>query len=81
MVENNQSDIVVVNKQEKKEVVVDVAIPSDSNIRKQEHEKLDNYQGLKDELEGMWGGKVSAVPVVIGALGAVTPKLGDKSQR
>ena len=71
----NQPDIVVVDKHRKRAAVIDVAIPSDSNIRKKEHEKLEKYQGLKEQLEKMWGMKVTVVPVVVGALGAVTPKL------
>uniref|UniRef100_A0A3P9BMG6 MAGUK p55 subfamily member 7 n=1 Tax=Maylandia zebra TaxID=106582 RepID=A0A3P9BMG6_9CICH len=31
-----------------------VAVPNDSNIRKKEHEKLEKYQGLREELERMW---------------------------
>ena len=77
----NQPDIVLINKQQKKAVVIDVAIPSDSNIRKKEHEKLKKYQGLKEELEKMWGVKATVVPVVIGALGAVTHKLGEWLQQ
>ncbi|TWW72945.1 hypothetical protein D4764_15G0003390 [Takifugu flavidus] len=53
----------------------DVAIPSDNNIRKKEHEKLEKYQGLKEEIERMWVMKATVVPVVIGTLVAVTPKL------
>lgn len=41
---------IVVNKQEKA-VMVDVANPSESNIRMKEHEKLKKYQGLKEEPE------------------------------
>lgn len=41
MVMANQPNIVVVDKQQKTAVVVDVAIPSDSNIKKKEHEKLE----------------------------------------
>ncbi|XP_041652507.1 uncharacterized protein LOC121515677 [Cheilinus undulatus] len=59
-------------------VVIDVAIPSDSNIREKEHEKLEKYQGLKEELEKMWGVKET---VVTGARGAVTPKLGGWLQQ
>ncbi|TWW69263.1 hypothetical protein D4764_18G0000690 [Takifugu flavidus] len=44
----NQPDIVVVDKHQKTVVVIDVAILSDSNIRKKEHEKLEKYQGLKE---------------------------------
>ncbi|XP_015256200.1 PREDICTED: programmed cell death 1 ligand 1-like [Cyprinodon variegatus] len=50
----NQPDIVLIDKQQKKAVVIDVAIPSDSNIKKKEHEKLEKYQGLKEEPEKMW---------------------------
>ena len=52
---------------------MDVAIPSDSNIREEEHEELEKYQGLKEELEKAWTVKATLEPVVIGTLGAVTP--------
>ncbi|KAF7668652.1 hypothetical protein LDENG_00297510 [Lucifuga dentata] len=47
----NQPDMVVVNKEQKREVVIDVAIPSNDNIRKKEHEKPEKYQELKEELD------------------------------
>uniref|UniRef100_A0A3B3HW39 Reverse transcriptase domain-containing protein n=1 Tax=Oryzias latipes TaxID=8090 RepID=A0A3B3HW39_ORYLA len=81
MVMANQPDIVVVDKEQRKAVVVDVAVPSDGNIRKKEHEKLEKYQGLREELEKAWKVKVTVVPVVIGALGAVTPKLEEWLQQ
>lgn len=42
--------MMVVDKQEKKAEVVVVEIPSDSDIRKKEHKKLNKYQGLKKEI-------------------------------
>ncbi|KAF7655094.1 hypothetical protein LDENG_00060930, partial [Lucifuga dentata] len=72
----NQPDMVVVDKEQKRAVVIDVAVPADSNIRKKEHQKIQKYQGLKEELERMWKVKSKVVPVVTGALGAVIPKLG-----
>ncbi|TWW64336.1 hypothetical protein D4764_03G0013440 [Takifugu flavidus] len=48
MVVANQPDIVVVDKPQNTVVVIDVAIPSDSNIRKKEHKKLEKYQELKE---------------------------------
>ena len=69
----NQPYIVIANKLDKKAAVVVVAFPSDSNIRKKENKKFENYQGLKQELERMWGVKASVVPEVICALGAVSP--------
>lgn len=59
-----------------KAVLADVAIHIDSDIRKK-HEKLLKDPGLKEEQEKMMGAKASVIPVVIGALGAVIPKLGD----
>lgn len=41
--------------------MVDVEVPSESNIVKNEHEKLDKYQELKEELQSMWGVKASVV--------------------
>ena len=81
MVMANQPDIVVVDKEQRKAVVVDIAIPSDCNIRKKEHEKLEKYQALREELEKAWKVKATVVPVVIGALGAVTPKLEEWLQQ
>ncbi len=46
MVIANQPDIVVVDKQQKKAAVINVAIPSDSNIRKKEHEKLEKLEDI-----------------------------------
>ncbi|XP_051920732.1 uncharacterized protein LOC127600296 isoform X1 [Hippocampus zosterae] len=77
----NQPDIVIIDKGQRKAVVVDVAVPSDGNIRKKEHEKLEKYQGLREELERAWKVKVTVVPVVVGALGAVTPKLDEWLQQ
>ena len=47
-------------------VVVDVAIASESNTRKEEYEKLEKYQRLKEKQEvSKWGVNASAVPVVM----------------
>lgn len=39
-----------------------------------EHEKLEKYKGLNEELEKMWKEKVPVIPVVNGTLRAVTPE-------
>ena len=56
---------------------IDIAVPSDSNMKKKKYEKLVKYQGLKEVLKRMWKVMAKVVPVVIGALGAVTPKLAE----
>ena len=49
-------------------MVTDTAVPSDSNIKNKEYEKLEKYQGLKKELERMWKVKAKVIPVVIGEI-------------
>lgn len=39
----NQPDIIVADKEQKTTVVINVAIPVDSNIRKKRHEKMEKY--------------------------------------
>ena len=56
-------------------------MPRDSNIKKKEYKKLEKYQGLKEELERTWKVKAKVVEVVIGALGAVAPKLEEWLQQ
>lgn len=67
----------VLDKQQKRAAIVDMAVPADSNIRIKEHEEIDNYQDLKYQLKEMWKVKTVVIPVVIGALGAVTINQGQ----
>ena len=62
-------------------MLIDIAVPSDSNIKKKEFEKQVKYQGLKEELERMWKVKAKMVPVVVRARCAVTPKLEEWLQQ
>lgn len=54
-----QPDIVVIDKKQKIMVVLDVAVPSDNNIK--EYEKLEKHQGLKEELKTVWKVKAKVV--------------------
>ena len=75
-VEHRKPDIVVLEKEKKKCIIIDVAIPGDNRIRKKEKEKIEKYQELKNEITKMWRMKtVIVIPVVIGALGAVTKRI------
>ena len=71
----NRPDIVIIDKEKKTAIIIDVAVPSDCNIMKKEHEKIDKYQGLREEMEKMWKVEAKVVPIVVGALGAVTTTL------
>ena len=70
----NKPDIVVVDKNTKYTTMIDIAVPSDLNINVKELETVDKYQPLREELERTWRTTAIVVPVVVGALGAVTPK-------
>ncbi|XP_065326275.1 butyrophilin subfamily 2 member A2-like [Pelmatolapia mariae] len=69
MVVANQPDIVVVEKQKKTAVVIDGVVPNDTNIRKKEHEKLEKYQGLREELERIFVEVVGPSDPVVAIVG------------
>ena len=48
-----------------------MGVPSDSNIRAKEFEKLSNYKDLKIEIAKMWTMKTKTIPVIVGALGMI----------
>ena len=69
-------DIVVVNKQERKCPIVDIAVPGDKRIGEKENEKVKKYQELKREIARMWYVRtVQVIPIVVGSLGSVTKNL------
>ena len=46
-IEHNNTDIVLLNKEDKSCIIVDVACPSDNRIISKKREKIDNYYVLK----------------------------------
>ena len=66
-------DIVFIDKKEREVVIIDFAIPGDDRVKDKELEKVEKYQLLKDEIAKVWHMRTEiVVPVVIGALGAVS---------
>ena len=77
-IEHHKPDIVVVNKQEKSCLIIDIAVPGDQRIIFKEGKKIEVYTDLKNELYRLWSLKtIDIVPIIVGALGAVSKKLGD----
>ena len=73
MVEARRPDIVFVDKQAMEAKVIDIVIPGDPHVKDKEVEKIVKYQLLRQETRKLWKlKKVTVVPVVIGALGAVS---------
>ena len=73
VIEARRPDIIVINKKERKGIIIDIAVPADAIVGEKEREKEEKYQDLKREIGRLWKLKmVEVVPVVIGALGSVT---------
>ena len=80
-IDAKRPDIVFIDK-EREVVITDVAIPGDDRVEGKELEKLEKYQLLKDEIAKVWRmRKVIVVPVVIGALGAVSVNFKEYMKR
>ena len=63
----------MISKKERKEIIINIAVPADVRVGEKEIEKTEKYQDLKRETGRLWKLKmVEVVPVVIGAFGSVT---------
>ena len=80
-IEARRPDIVVVDKQRREVKIIDVAIPGDVRACEKELEKIDKYKPLKDEIARLWEmQKATIIPIVVGALGAITNRFGKFMQ-
>ena len=70
-IEHRRPDIVVMEKNTKKCLIIDVACPVDNNLILKRNEKLDNYSELWREITRMWDKETLIVPIIIGALGCI----------
>ena len=68
-------DIVVVKKNERSCVIIDIAIPGDIRVSEKEKEKIERYQELKREIKRMWNIRsIKVIPEVVGAFGSTSKK-------
>ena len=67
----SRADIVIKHKQNKTCQLIDMSVPSDSNISAKEFEKLSKYKDLEIEIAKMWKMKTKTIPVIVGALGMI----------
>ena len=69
-------NIVVVNKNKKSCVIIDIAIPGDIRVSKKEKENIERYQKLKREIKRMWNIRsIKVIPVVVRTLCSTSKKL------
>ena len=76
IMEARRPDIVVVEKDSNKAIIVYIASPWDHRVYEKESEIVEKYQDLKREIRKLWGTRrVEVVLVVVGALSAVRKRL------
>ena len=76
VIEAISPDMVVVEKENNKAIIVDIASPWGHWVYEKEGEKIEKYQELKREIGKLWGIRYLGVePLVVGALGVVSKRL------
>ena len=75
VIEARKLDIMVLNKETKECLVVDIVVPGDTRVNTREDEKIEKYRSLCRELERLWGINCRVVPIVVGALGMIPARL------
>ena len=70
-IEYRRLDIVVMEKNTRNCLIIDVAYPVDNNLILKRNKKLDNYSELRLEIARMWDKETLIVPIIIGALGSI----------
>ena len=74
-IQARRPDVVVVDSDKKTCNIIDIAVPGDAGIVEKEKEKVEKNQDLRREVARLWNVKAKVVPIVVEALGAVTPNL------
>ena len=67
-IQANRPDIIIKHKQNKTCQLIDMSMPSDSNISTNEFEKLGKYKHLEIEIAQRWKMKKKTIPVIVRAL-------------
>ncbi|CAH2236010.1 jg7302 [Pararge aegeria aegeria] len=63
-----RTDIVLVHRSVRRAIIVDITIPHDDNLVKDEKEKVSKYLDLAHEITAMWNVESSViVPIVVSA--------------
>ena len=70
-VEYRRLDIVVMEKNTKNCLIIDVACPVDNNLILKRNKKLDNYSKLRLEIARIWDKETLIIPIIIGGLGSI----------
>ena len=50
VIEARRPDIILIDKKERKGIIIDTAVPADVRLGEKEREKMEKYQDLKNEI-------------------------------
>ena len=70
-IEHRRPDIVVIEKNTNRCLIIDVACPVANNLILKRNEKLENYSELRLEIARMCHKETFILPIIIGALGSM----------
>jgi len=51
VIEHRRPNIVVIDKDNKRALLIDITVPGDARVEQKEHEKMDRYQDLARKLK------------------------------
>ena len=68
IITNNKPDIIIRDNGKRTCILIDVGIPGDRNVIKEEADKILKYKDLTLEIQRMWNVKTRVIPVIIGAI-------------
>jgi len=80
-IEHRQPHIIVVDKDNKRALLIDIALHADARVEEKEQEKMDRYQDLARELKRLWKVQTKVILIVAGALGTGTIGLENKLKK
>ena len=75
IISNNKPDIIIRDNKQGTCMLIDVAIPADRNVIKQETEKILKHKDLITEIRCMSNVKTKLIAVITGATGTVSESL------
>ena len=75
VIQARRPDLILINKEDQKVSLIDVAIPWDTRVKEKSREKMEKYHDLKMEIRRLWNAEVEIVPIILGALGAIPDDL------
>ena len=80
-VENNRPDIVLWNLETKKCTIIDICVPMDVNVSREEKEKCDKYLLLSSRLQRLYPQYTyKIIPIVLGSTGFIPKTLQNHLQ-